>query len=116
MGLPQIARLVAETVVRHGRFGGPFEFGLEMGTGVRTYVTSGLPYVLGPLVALLASWPAACAVGVGFGLGRTLMTLSALRFGREAQWDLAFDRYGAAIRPLLLTAFAGALMVALVVH
>jgi hypothetical protein len=53
-GLPQNARLVPESVLRHGRFWGPFEFGLEMGTGVRTYVTSGLAYVVVPVLALLA--------------------------------------------------------------
>jgi len=113
-GLPQNARLVPESVFRHGRFWGPFEFGLEMGTGVRTYVTSGLPYVVVPVLALLAGWAPALVAGVGFGLGRALMTVSAVRYGRDAEWDLAFDASAGVIRFVLLSAFAAALGVAVV--
>lgn len=113
-GLPQNARLVPESVLRHGRFWGPFEFGLEMGTGVRTYVTSGLAYVVVPVLALLAGWAPALLAGVGFGLGRTVMTVSALRYGRDAEWDRAFDRHARPIHGILLSAFAAALAVALV--
>ncbi|PID53443.1 MAG: hypothetical protein CSA58_08995 [Micrococcales bacterium] len=104
--LPQNARLVPQTVFRHGRFFGPFQFGLEMGTGVRTYVTSGLPYVLVPVIAFLASWPAAVCVGVGFGLGRLLMTAANLRFGNDGQWDDVFARHQRTISVLLVAGFA----------
>ncbi|MEU7909348.1 hypothetical protein [Actinoplanes sp. NPDC049118] len=105
-GLPQNARLVPETVFRHGRFFGPLQFGLEMGTGLRTYVTSGLPYVLLPAVALLASPVAALVAGVGFGLGRSLMTSSNLRFSDDNSWDLEFSLYERQIKTILMVAFA----------
>lgn len=102
--LPQNARLVPATVFRHGPFWGPVQFGLEMGSGVRTYVTSGLPYVLVAAIAVLASWPAALAAGVGFGLGRMLMTSANLRFSADGEWDLVFAARQRVIGPLLLLA------------
>lgn len=109
--LPQNARLVPETVFRHGPFWGPFEFGLEMGTGMRTYVTSGLPYVVLLAIGLLASWPAALVAGVGFGLGRFVMTSASLRL-RTGEWDLLFDAYARLVRGVLLGGFTVALLVA----
>ncbi len=109
--MPQNARLVPETVFRHGPFWGPFEFGLEMGTGMRTYVTSGLPYVVLLAIALLAPWQAALVAGVGFGLGRFVMTSASLRLA-TGEWDLLFDAYARLVRGLLLGAFALTLLVA----
>lgn len=108
--LPQNARPVPETVFRHGPFWGPFEFGLEMGTGARTYVTSGLPYVLLLVVALVAPWQAALVAGFGFGAGRFVMTSASLRLPAGA-WDRLFDAHAAPLRSLLLGAFATALLV-----
>lgn len=110
-GLPQNARLVPATVFRHGRFWGPFEFGLEMGTGVRTYVTSGLPYVLVPAIAFFASFPAALAAGIGWGVGRTLMTVANLRFSDDGAWDRVFTMNQRLITTLLVLSFSGALAV-----
>jgi hypothetical protein len=78
--LPENRRLVPETVFRLGRHLGPLQFGLEMGTGVRTYLPSGLPYVGAVAVLMIASWPLAVCAGLGFGLGRALMTASSLRY------------------------------------
>ncbi|HEX8346362.1 MAG TPA: hypothetical protein VF657_16710, partial [Actinoplanes sp.] len=50
--LPENRRLVPETVLRFGRHLGPLQFGLEMGTGARTFLPSGLPYV-GAVAVLL---------------------------------------------------------------
>ncbi|MDO5628430.1 MAG: hypothetical protein Q4G43_08930 [Mobilicoccus sp.] len=107
--LPQNARLVPESVFRHGRFFGPFQFGLEMGTGVRTYVTSGLPYALIVAVALLAGPAGAVAAGIGFGLGRALMTFGNLGYDTEASWDREFDRHAGSIRTVLFLAYAASL-------
>lgn len=104
-GLPQNARLVPESVFRHGRFFGPFEFGFEMGTGVRTYVTSGLPYVALFLVALFASPAMALLAGIGWGLGRTLMLLGNLRYSYDGAWDVEFDDKAVPIRTILLVSF-----------
>lgn len=109
--LPQNARLVPETVFRHGPFWGPFEFGFEMGTGMRTYVTSGLPYVVLLVVAMLPPWQAALVAGCGFGAGRFVMTASSLQ-RREGEWDLLLDARAGVVRTMLLVAFAVALFVA----
>ncbi len=112
--MPQNARLVPESVFRHGRFWGPYEFGMEMGTGVRTYVTSGLPYVVILAVGLLAGWGPGLVAGLGFGLGRTVMLLSTLRYGSEADWDIAFDDSAGTIHTVLLSGFALALALVVV--
>jgi len=79
--LPENRRLVPETVFRLGRHLGPLQFGLEMGTGARTYLPSGLPYVAGVAILMTASVPLALCAGAGFGLGRALMTTASLRYG-----------------------------------
>jgi hypothetical protein len=84
--LPENRRLVPETVFRLGRHLGPLQFGLEMGTGARTYLPSGLPYVAAVAVAMTASLPLALCAGVGFGLGRALMTASSLRYSDTDDW------------------------------
>jgi hypothetical protein len=84
--LPESRRLVPETVLRLGRHLGPLQFGLEMGTGARTYLPSGLPYVAAVAVLLTASTPLALCAGAGFGLGRALMTLSSMRYGADDGW------------------------------
>jgi hypothetical protein len=84
--LPENRRLVPQSVFRLGRHLGPLQFGIEMGTGARTYLPSGLPYVAGAAVLLAASVPAALSAGVGFGLGRALMTASHLRFSTDGGW------------------------------
>lgn len=112
-GLPQNARLVPESVFRHGRFFGPLQFGLEMGTGVRTYVTSGLPYVAAVLVALAASPAGAVVAGVGFGLGRSMMTTSNLRYSDDNTWDLAWTDHERLIKTILVAAFGASLWIVL---
>ncbi|WHT20342.1 hypothetical protein N8J89_04525 [Crossiella sp. CA-258035] len=104
--LPQNARLVPETVFRHGPVFGPLQFGLEMGTGVRTYVTSGLPYALLPLIAFLAGPGSALLAGLAFGAGRAVMTFGVLRHGPPGAWDAAWLRHPRLLAALLCLAFA----------
>lgn len=74
--LPQNARLVPQSVVDAGPRIGALQFGFEMGTGSRTYVTSALPYLC-VLVLLIVTGPAESVVsGMSFGVGRALMTTS----------------------------------------
>lgn len=103
--LPQQRRLVPESVFRLGRHLGPLQFGIEMGTGVRTYLPSGLPYALLAAVALLARWPDAVLAGAGFGLGRALMTTAALST-RDGGWDARWQRSQRWLAPLLGAALA----------
>ncbi len=59
-----------------------FRFAFELGTGVRTYITSASPYALALLLALLlpADLGSAAAVvvaaAVGYGLGRSIVVAS----------------------------------------
>jgi hypothetical protein len=113
--LPQSRRLVPETVFRLGRHLGPLAFGIEMGTGARTYLPSALPYAGGVAVLLLAPVPAALCAGAGFGLGRALMTTSNLRYSADNRWDqqwLLRRRELAAAMALAFAASLGAVIVA----
>lgn len=103
--LPENRRLVPESVFRLGRLLGPFQFGLEMGTGARTFLPSGLPYVGAIAVAFLAGPLAAVAIGVGFGLGRSMMTVSNLRYDDEGGWNHEWLAYGAVTAKALLASF-----------
>ncbi|MEU6024984.1 hypothetical protein ACGFIK_09810 [Micromonospora sp. NPDC048871] len=109
--LPENQRLVPESVFRLGRFAGPFQFGLEMGTGVRTYLPSGLAYLTAVLLLLFATPVTALAAGVGFGLGRSLMTMSALHFDDSGGWNLEWDHRSTAVKRALLLAYLAALAV-----
>ncbi len=92
--LPENRRLVPDTVFRLGRHLGPLQFGIEMGTGVRTYLPSGLPYVAAVAVAFTAPVPAALCAGAGFGIGRALMTTANLRYGADNAWDGEWRAHG----------------------
>lgn len=105
LSLPENRRLVPESVFRLGRFLGPFQFGLEMGTGARTFLPSGLPYVAAFAVAFIGSPLTAVAIGLGFGLGRSLMTVSNLRYDDEGGWNGEWLIYGTAIARALLASF-----------
>jgi hypothetical protein len=111
--LPQNKRQIPESVFRLGRLAGPFQFGLEMGTGIRTYLPGGLPYVAGAAVLLFASVHAAIAVGAGFGLGRSLMTVSNLRYSDDNSWDDEWLTHGRLLSMLLSAVFAFALLIAI---
>lgn len=113
--LPENRRLVPESVFRLGRHLGPLQFGVEMGTGARTYLPSGLPYPAAVAVLLLAPLPAALCAGVGFGLGRGLMTVAHLRYSTDSSWDDEWLRYGRLLANTVGTAFVLALAVVVTV-
>jgi hypothetical protein len=112
--LPENRRLVPETVLRLGRHLGPLQFGLEMGTGVRTYLPSGLPYVAALAVLLVAPVPAAACVGAGFGIGRALMTTANVRYGQDGSWNDEWLAHQRMLAWTLGSAFAFSLLVACV--
>jgi hypothetical protein len=71
--LPQNARQIPQDVLqRHLRLGS-LQFGFELGTGVRTYVSASTPYVTA-LALLLSHQPAlqTALTGAAFGVGRAL--------------------------------------------
>lgn len=85
--MPQNARQIPQDVLqRHVRLGA-LQFGFELGTGVRTYVSASAPYVVAiGLVLSHQSILATMAVGAAFGLGRA--TTATIRLiSRGEQWD-----------------------------
>ncbi|GAA0586861.1 hypothetical protein [Actinomadura livida] len=71
--LPQNARQIPPEVLQARLRRGSLQFGFELGTGVRTYVSASSPYVLA--LALLLSHQglaATLATGTAFGAGRAL--------------------------------------------
>ena len=80
--LPQSRRQVPIGVFAGGVDAGAFAFGLELGSGVRTYVTSMAPYwalIAAVIAGVDASpWPVVVA-GLLFGLGRVMTVVIGLR-------------------------------------
>lgn len=74
--LPQRQRLIPQTVLRRGTVIGPAQFGFELGTGVRTYVTSTAPYLLATSVVVAAPrYTAVLVAAAGFAFGRWVPVL-----------------------------------------
>lgn len=115
--LPQNARQVPQTVLTGDVARGSLQFGFEMGTGVRTYVSSTVPYVL--VAALLLTAPGfltAVAAGAGFGLGRAL-TPTARYAARDGEaWDAVLHEHLRAIKVVSGLAVTAALAVLLFVR
>jgi len=107
INLPQAARQVPRDIFRRGSISAGLQFGFEMGTGARTYVTSSLPYVAALLVLFhLVSITSAITLGVGFGLARGLIPLIK-RASRDCEvWDLrigasaAWNAYARVLTPV----------------
>jgi len=111
--LPQNARLVPEYVHRHGRFFGPLQFGFEIGTSMRTYTPSALPHAAALAVLLLAGPLSTLLIGLGFGLGRSAMTLGNLAYSEDNSWDLTWLNHERRIRLVLTAGFVAATAVLL---
>jgi hypothetical protein len=114
MRLPQNHRQVPQWVISEGDRAGPLQFGFEMGTGVRTFMTSGLPHVLAVSLLLLSSVPEAALAGVAFGSGRAWMTLSRMWSGDVDRWDAELSRWMRPLRAALAIAAAGCCVALLV--
>ncbi len=101
--LPQNPRQVPPSVIFEGGRAGALQFGFEMGTGLRTFMTSGLPHVVATALVLAGPWWAGLAAGASFGVGRALMPLTRLRWEPPSGWDDAFAASRSRIQALLLT-------------
>jgi hypothetical protein len=100
--LPQNARQVPERVVQAGPRFGALQFGVEMGTGIRTYMTSAQPYMVAAVVLLIASPLEAVAAGLGFGLGRGLVPVSREVTDEHQEWSERFHRQYRCLRLISL--------------
>ncbi|XTZ14794.1 hypothetical protein ACQSSU_25505 [Micromonospora echinospora] len=86
--LPQNARQVPQDVLQRNPRRGALQFGFEMGTGVRTYVSSSAPYVLAAALLLVGQrLDVVVLAGVGFGVGRALTPLTRRAAGSGDRWD-----------------------------
>ncbi|MEU4770842.1 hypothetical protein [Micromonospora sp. NPDC023644] len=106
--LPQNARQVPQDVLQRSLRRGALQFGFEMGTGVRTYVSASAPYVLA--VALLLGGQrlhVAMLAGIGFGVGRALTPLARRAAGTGDRWDADLR-----VRIRTITVTAGVVLVA----
>lgn len=82
--LPQNSRQISREVLRRSAL----QFGFELGTGVRTYLSSTAPYVVAVALVLAAPdlW-IALLTGAGFGLGRAATPLTRFISGAGDAWD-----------------------------
>lgn len=88
--LPQNARLIPREIEHRGPFVSSFQFGFEMGTGVRSFVSSSSPYLLVAALILLGDPLIGLLSGVSFGIGRAAMPIFRSGAG-EAHWDQQLD-------------------------
>ncbi|MFD4694337.1 hypothetical protein [Streptomyces sp. NPDC058463] len=86
--LPQNARQIPQDVLRRHLARGALQFGFELGTGVRTYVSASAPYAMAVAVLLSGgSYLPALAAGLGFGAGRALTPALRRLSGDGERWD-----------------------------
>jgi hypothetical protein len=107
--LPQNARQIPQDVLRRRIRRGATQFGFELGTGVRTFVSASAPYVVALGLLLSHQGPVATILtGTGFGLGRAV-TATARYASRNEGWDdRRIDRM-----PILTNAIGITVLVAL---
>ena len=93
ISLPQRGWQVPRDAFNRSFVAGAARFGFELGLGFRTYVPSALPYVLLASILLAGfAYPAALALGIGFGLARGLVPVFGIAT-RDPAWErLSGDR------------------------
>jgi hypothetical protein len=110
--VPENARLVPERV-QHLREWGAWQFGFEMGTGMRTYSPSALPHLALLAAMLVVPFPAAFALAAGFAAGRLAMPLMSNAWSDDGEWTAVWSRAEPVVRPVLALACAGSLVAAM---
>lgn len=92
--LPGAMRQVPETVMRDRPIAGPMQFGFEMGTGARTYMTAGAPIAVAAAMLLGLPGPLTCvAMGATFGVARGLVPTAMWMSANREMWFDRLDRY-----------------------
>jgi hypothetical protein len=109
--LPQNARQIPQEVLQHRVRRGALQFGFELGTGVRTFVSASAPYMVALGLLLSHQGPVPTILtGTGFGAGRAV-TAAARYASRYDEWD---DRRVTRM-PLLTNAIGITVLVALTI-
>ena len=101
--MPQNRRIIAQEISTIRPNLASFQFGFELGTGVRTYLPSTLPIAGLAFLLLFGCLSCGIVVGIGFGTGRAAMPVARNRGGDGIRWDQAFEKLLPATR-LILTA------------
>lgn len=97
--LPQNRRQIPRTVFDRAPARAAARFGVELGTGLRTYLPSAAPHVLAlGLVLLGGPWWAALALGAGFGAGRGLLPTQRALSPDPRRWDARVELAGPVLR------------------
>jgi hypothetical protein len=112
--LPARNAQVPQLIFGKGRARAALQFGFEMGTGVRTYMTATVPYVLAAVVLLShAGFVLAAGCGAGFGAGRALVPVLRLMSRRGTAWEMRLAAQSRMIvRGSAVAAFVAALAMA----
>lgn len=99
--LPANHRQVPQEIFSRGPYRSALHFGFELGTGVRTYLPSAVPYLLlAALLLLQAPLGSALLAGAAFGIGRATMTLSRTASPDSGTWDALLQRRLKVIQPV----------------
>lgn len=97
---PQNARQVPQRIRYREQTMAMVQFGFELGTGMRTFVTSAAPYVLiGVLVLAGPSIVEALTIGAGFGAGRALMPVLRTWHHAPGDWDRRLEHTARWLKP-----------------
>ena len=87
LSLPDPNRQVPRSIFERGRHFAAIQFGFELGSGVRTYISAGSPYLLALALLLLSpSYGVSMLAGACFGLGRALIVGLRWRVRRTDGW------------------------------
>ena len=86
--LPKLGSQVPRTIFRHGTPNASLRFGIELGLGYRTIVTSALPYLLAAALLLSdATYTGAFVAGCGFATARGIIPVARLIARNRPAWD-----------------------------
>ncbi|CUR62560.1 membrane hypothetical protein [metagenome] len=80
---------------------GALQFGFEMGTGLRTFMTSVLPHAIALCALFFLPTADAVLAGFGFGAGRAAVPLARAIPGNEPGWTFTFDASASRVRTIL---------------
>jgi len=108
--LPENQRQIPPEVLFRSGLSGPFQFGFEIGTGVRTYLPTGAPHVVAILLLLSAPTIVEAVVcGASFGVGRGVQQVATAVARNRDCFQEGWQRPVSAIGPFVsaITALGG---------